>query len=103
VTSKKITNLANGKPCTVRLPLVCNRNTDTTVFAHYSSIRLGHGVGIKTLFGAFCCSDCHDAIDGRAKTSFTRDYLRLAHADGVIETLLDIRTNHKNVWESFLL
>jgi hypothetical protein len=36
--------------------------------------------------GAFSCSSCHDAIDGRIKTSHTREELKLAHYEGVFET-----------------
>jgi hypothetical protein len=38
------------------------------------------------LFGAFCCSSCHDAIDGRIKTPFSRDELSLMHYEGMKRT-----------------
>lgn len=38
--------------------------------------------------GAIACSACHDLIDGRKKTTdYTRDELRLMHAEGVLRTL----------------
>ena len=90
-----ITKLARGQDCTVRLPGICNFNPETTVFAHISGVRHGHGVGIKTSFGAFCCSSCHDHIDGRVKSPLSRTELKLAHFEGVIETLILIEKDAK--------
>lgn len=36
---------------------------------------------------AIACSSCHDLIDGRVKTSdYTKEELRLMHAEGVFRT-----------------
>ena len=85
----KITESARNQPCTVRLPFICNHDDSTTVFAHLSGIRHGHGVGIKTNFGAYACSACHDALDGRIKRPewLSKDALKLAHYEATIETL----------------
>ena len=85
----KITESARGRSCTVRLIGVCNYNPETTVFAHISGIRFGHGTGKKTALGAFCCSSCHDVLDGRVKRSegMCADDVKLAHYEGVMETL----------------
>lgn len=83
----KITQSARNQPCTVRLPFICNHDDSTTVFAHINGVRHGHGMGIKTNFGAYACSSCHDALDGRVKTGYTQEYIKLAHLEGVIETL----------------
>lgn len=84
----KITNSARGQLCTVRIPQVCNGNPETTVLAHLSGVRFKHGMGKKCndLHAAYSCSSCHDAIDGRVKTQFTKDELMLWHLQGVIET-----------------
>ncbi len=84
-----ITQSARGRNCTVRLPGVCNRDCSTTVFAHISGIRFGHGVGHKTRFGAYCCSACHDVLDGRVRRpeGMTKIESKLYHLEGVIETL----------------
>jgi len=60
------------------------------VAAHYRSVSLGAGTAIKPKdwLAAHACSGCHDAIDGRVKTNFTRTELRLMHAEGVLRTLL---------------
>lgn len=76
---------ARGKPCMVRIPDVCNGNPETTVLAHY---RLNSGAGMKPhdLQGAWACSACHDACDGRLKTAYTHEQLRLMHAEGCFRT-----------------
>lgn len=58
--------LSRGKECLLRLPGVCNHNSETTVLAH---VRRGGvaGAGQKPpdLCGVWACSDCHDVMDGR--------------------------------------
>lgn len=76
---------ARGRECMVRIPGVCNFNPETTVLAHLN----GGGMGRKRhdLHGAWCCSDCHDAIDGRGKAYVLRkDERELYHLEGVIRT-----------------
>ena len=60
----KITKSARGQECQIRLEGICNFNPETTVFAHLP----GGGVGgkVNDIFGSYSCSDCHDAVDGRA-------------------------------------
>ena len=57
---------AKGRECQVRIVGVCNGNPETVVLAHY---RMGglNGMGMKPddIFGAWACSACHDAVDGR--------------------------------------
>ena len=76
----------------VRIPKVCNFNSETVVLAH---IRLTgvSGMGMKSpdLIGAWACSACHDEIDGRTNRSgLTRDELRLAHYDGMVRTIVQL-------------
>ena len=85
-----ITKSANGESCTVRLPGVCCGDNSTTVYAHISGVRFGHGTGIKTNFGAYACSSCHDHLDGRVKNNFEKEYLKLCHLEAVIETLIKL-------------
>ncbi len=76
--------LARGKPCQVRICGVCNGNPETTVLAHLN----GGGMGMKQpdLLGAWCCSDCHDVIDGRRKSEFNRYMVRGFFHTGIIRT-----------------
>jgi hypothetical protein len=75
---------ARGRMCTIRIPGHCNHNPETTVLCHLG----GGGMGVKQhdLHAAFGCSDCHDVIDGRQRSRFTRTELKLFHLEGVIRT-----------------
>lgn len=59
-------DLARDQPCRVRLPLICNGRTDTTVLAH---IKNGWCGSIKPpdIVGVFACFDCHNEIDRRTR------------------------------------
>lgn len=85
----KITQSARNQQCTVRLPFICSHDDSTTVFAHINGVRFGHGMGIKTKFGAYACHECHSVLDGRVKCPewLSQDALKLAHYEGTIETL----------------
>jgi ribose 5-phosphate isomerase RpiB len=84
----KITKSAKGEECLVRIPSVCNFNPETVIFAHLG----GAGMAIKSndIHGAYCCSSCHDALDGRVKTEFNSDELQLMHYDGVKRTQIKL-------------
>ena len=80
----KLTKSARGMGCQVRLPGICNFNPETTVLAHLG----GAGMGMKSLdiHGAFCCSSCHDAYDGRTKVGISRDEIKMYFYDGMVRT-----------------
>ena len=84
-----ITEFARNAPCQIRVPGICNYNPETTIACHYRSVSLGAGVAIKPndILTAHGCSACHDAIDGRVSTPFTREELRFMHAEGVLRTI----------------
>jgi Protein of unknown function (DUF1364) len=71
----------------IRIPGICNFNSETTVLAHY---RLGGlcGTAMKPidLIGSWACYDCHQIVDG-AKSAYTREQLDLMHAEGVFRTI----------------
>ena len=80
----KYTKSAKGQDCQVRIPEVCNFDTETTVFAHLN----GAGMGTKHLdiHGAYCCSDCHAVLDGHAPCKWTKDRLEKWHLEGMVRT-----------------
>lgn len=80
----KYTKAARGQECQIRIPGACNGDPATTVFAHLN----GAGMGMKKpdIHGSFACSVCHDIVDGRLKSSFRRDQLRLMHFEGMERT-----------------
>lgn len=63
--SDLIRKSAKGEECTVRIDGVCNRNPETTVFAH-APYHGRFGMRDKDYWGAYACSDCHDYLDGRS-------------------------------------
>jgi len=86
---------ARDKPCMIRLEGVCNGNAETTVLAHFRQIGVS-GTGLKSpdLCAAWACSDCHDAVDRRRHVDFDREFVRLAHLQGVMRTqakLIELR------------
>jgi hypothetical protein len=82
---------AQGQPCMIRLPGICNGDPETTVLAHY---RLAGycGTGLKPPdeLGAWACSACHDECDRRTRIMNT-EYVRLAHCEGVMRTQLAMK------------
>lgn len=81
----KLRKSARGRECQVRVPGVCNGDSSTVVLAHIS----GGGMGAKRsdIHGAYCCSSCHDAVDGRAPCVGASPFeLHLYHLEGVVRT-----------------
>jgi hypothetical protein len=76
----------------IRLPGICNHNSETVVLAHIRMPGIS-GMGIKAddLLGSWSCSACHDTIDRRSHTDLDRDYVRLAHLEGVVRTIAQLR------------
>lgn len=87
----KLTKLAKGRQCQVRLNGICNHNPETTVLAHYRMAGTC-GVGMKPddMQGAWACSECHSEIDRRTRI-LENDFVRLAHAEGVLRTQAILR------------
>jgi hypothetical protein len=75
----------------VRLHGVCNHNSETVVLAHYRLAGVS-GMGIKSpdILGAWACSACHDTIDRRDHTDLDRDFVRLAHLEGMVRTIAQL-------------
>lgn len=85
----KLTKAARGRDCQIRVPGICNGDSNTTILAHFrmAGTRCGTGLKPNDLQGAWSCSACHDAVDARAKTEFSRDELRVMHLEGVVRTI----------------
>lgn len=82
----KLTKAARGRACQIRIPGVCNGNPETTVLAHYRMAgTCGMGMKPNDLQGAWACSACHDACDGRRHV-ISREEARLLHSEGVMRT-----------------
>lgn len=63
VRAPRLMDAAQGQPCSLRLPGICNHNPTTTVLAHLPGIGKSMGSKVSDLHGAFACSACHTAID----------------------------------------
>ena len=86
----KLRRAAKGRECMVRIPYICNGDPATVVLAHYRLAGYcGTGYKPDDALGAWCCSSCHDAVDGRVKGD--REEMRLAHAEGVMRTFAELR------------
>ena len=83
LVSKKLRDSARDRDCQVRIPGVCNHDPRTVVLAHLN----GGGMGMKQddLFGAFCCSACHDEVDRRTKYYEIEDVQRWFY-EGMVRT-----------------
>lgn len=86
----KITESARGEQCQIRIPGVCNRNPETTVWCHSNGSASGKGIGMKSpdLLGAYGCSSCHDVYDRRkSQDVLSRDQVELAFWQGHARSL----------------
>ena len=59
----KITKSAKGEDCSVRLPTICSFDNDKTILAHLGT-SFSAPNRANDFFAAYCCSDCHDVLDG---------------------------------------
>ncbi|WP_368910205.1 DUF1364 domain-containing protein [Proteus penneri] len=77
---------ARGRECQIRIPGVCNGNSETVVLAHYRMSGIcGTGIKPNDIFGAWACSACHDESDRR--TNYVdAEYAKQCHLEGVIRT-----------------
>jgi hypothetical protein len=78
---------ARGRGCMVRIPEVCNCNSETVVLAHVRIAGIS-GMGLKApdLLGAWACDSCHSLYDRRQKSDFDPDFITRCFLEGVIRT-----------------
>lgn len=58
-----------------RIPGVCNHDSATVVLAHLKRGGWCGTVKPPDICGVWACSSCHDAIDGRIRTDYTREQI----------------------------
>lgn len=87
-----ISESARNEECQVRLPDICNRDNATVVWAHCNKMAAGKGKGLKAIepLGSYACSSCHDAIDSRVRTSYTRMQLENAFYEGMMRSFVKL-------------
>ncbi len=86
VKTTKIRRSAKGKMCTLQIHPYCNLNPETTVLAHIQSRSKGMAIKSPDYFAVYACSSCHDVIDGRMKTSLSKDELLRCQLRGLEKT-----------------
>lgn len=78
--------LARGRGCQIRLPGVCNHNSETVVLCH---VRLSgvSGMGLKAedALASWACSDCHRYCDTHSDDATARAFL-----EGMVRTLAQL-------------
>jgi hypothetical protein len=91
--------VAAGEECYVRLPDICVGNPETTVLAHVRLIGIsGYGLKSPDVIACPACFQCHDAIDRRSHLDLDRDYVRLAHFEGVARWQAKLAKEGKLKW-----
>lgn len=79
--------MAKGRDCQIRLP-GCRNDVETVVLAHYRMLPFcGTGIKPPDVLAAWACDYCHSIVDRRVESDFKHEYLRHAHAEGVMRTL----------------
>jgi len=70
----KLRKAAQGADCLLRIPGVCNFDTETTVLCHRPG---GGSMGMKQhdYLAVNGCYACHSVLDGREPSELTRDQL----------------------------
>lgn len=78
-----VRNSARGECCSLRL-CICSSN-ETVVLAHIGRNR---GTGFKCCdnMAVYACMNCHDIIDGRVKSEYTKDQLNSEKLRALEET-----------------
>ena len=85
----KLRQEARNRDCKVNYIGYCRNDTETTVLAHPNDKALfGVGVGMKPddMFGAHCCSICHDIYDGRTTAELSDEEIKIGFYRGVFRT-----------------
>jgi len=79
---------ARNQDCTLRFDQICNFNPETTVLCHSNHGVDGLGMGIKSsdLRACFGCSSCHDILDSRAPSWFSKDQIDHIFENAVSKT-----------------
>lgn len=80
----KLRKSAQNQQCQIRIPHVCRNETETVCLCHLN----GAGWALKSLdiHGAYGCKRCHDAVDMRIKSNYSKESLKLYHLEAIIRT-----------------
>jgi ribosomal protein L31 len=65
--SRKYLDGARGETCKLRIPGVCNNDSETVVACHIRDRHTGRSIKASDISIVDACSACHDAFDGRSR------------------------------------
>ena len=83
----RLTKLARGRECQIRVPQHCLHTTETVVACHVRMIGIsGYGIKAPSLFCAWGCYQCHAIVDGQKNSEYTADERRLMLLEGMVRT-----------------
>lgn len=86
--STPITRSARNEECTTQIVGWCNRDIETTIFAHFPDGTGGSNkLGGEIANGGYVCSTCHDVIDGRVKHDVSKEDLEFYMRRSVRRTI----------------
>ena len=85
----RITESARGEECQIRLPGICNGNSETVVWCHANGLASGRGIGFKSIdiAGSYGCINCHNVYDRRVKTNLSFEFVQLCFMEGHLRSL----------------
>lgn len=83
MAKSKIRQSARGESCSLRLGQ-CS-NSETTVLCHIGRYK-GMAIKCGDHFAVYACSNCHDIIDGRVKSEFSKIELQAEKLRALEET-----------------
>lgn len=83
----KIRDSARMEDCSLRLGN-CSSN-ETVVLCHIGKVR-GMAIKCSDHFAVYACSNCHDKIDCRVKSEFTKEELAVEKLRALEETQLKL-------------
>ena len=86
---------AKGRECQIRIPCICNGDSETVVLCHSNNKRLfGVGMGQKVpdMFGAWGCNECHNAVDSREWLGgdYTEEEIQIMFYEGCFRTMNEL-------------
>lgn len=87
IKSAKYLAGSKGAECTLRIPGVCNHNSETTVPAHLRDRHKGGGGKASDISVANACSSCHAKLDGQAGEPLSKEDWLFYALRGLQETL----------------
>jgi len=89
MANRKIRNSAKGESCSLRVSPNCTDEYGAVVLCHIGKNR-GMGIKCSDHFAVYACNHCHDEIDGRVHSVFSRVEIEREKLRALEETQLKL-------------